>query len=579
MMGGTVEKGITSGPMDTVFGPKETKTTRKPFVEIITVLAPTEPPTTTTEAPTTPSTTTTTAIPPWQINNCTIKSIPKKFANQILYNMTTKIREATERVCEKDTKSTCLLNVKVEETIKCMLMYPGLKDQATRALVIKQDSPIRQIPSWKGEKDSKLTVNVTMIIQSISDFSDSDQQVTILYGMIIYWIADEQFCAGHVKRLCAQGLDFHQKPLKITPDLFDLVWIPDLYPVDGVYEKAQADAMNPGKPLKYIRIKRVIERRGERKVTNCGMKMVTFAENRFQCQFDFSRYPNDIQTCNLTFRSLRFTNKEFKLRWNLNKMGEEDLFFTDFTTGEHRVTATPHTGTLTIGREEFDTIVVTFTFDRILTKMFINVYLPTSLQVLSSISTFWLPVESTSDRVVMASTCIIGLIQVFIEARLELPPSNSVSMMEIWLVTCVIFVTLQIFQAVIVKFILIKKQHEHERDDENDDLNYSDIGAFSQRDLQRVRQNRLYWMMYGIKPNDSYYGRRIIRQNMQGMNDGSKRKKKSRKNYFARLADAIFMTDLPYGKPEYLPTLIDLYSRIWFLVAFVVFVTIYMSLL
>ena len=486
--------------------------------------------------------------------------------------------------CKEYINNTCLLNVKSAEISSCMKRYPFMESFSGREQIIKGDSPIRQIPVTQVEANAgvhlQLVINISIEIQLLVDYSDSEQKVTVFYSMILRWIADAEFCAGHLKRLCAQGLDFHDKPLRLKPKMFDLVWRPDLYPVNSVYERAQQDAFNRGEPLKYILI-RSQNGTGEKPATLCNMKMVVFAEIRMYCRFDFGNYPNDIQVCNLTFRSFRYDKLDVKLQWSENTDGKEDLRVPEppFTTGPFVVVARPFTGSIRVGEDEFDTIIVEFTFRRLMDKIIMDVYLPSALQVISSISTFWLPLESISDRIIMASTCVISLIQTFIDVRASLPPSSSVSMLEIWLVVCVIFVTLQIIEAVAVQFLLVKKRHEHEvREEEEGEKKLTNIATFSERDMDRLRHNRLYWMMYGIRPSDSYHGRTIIREQIR-LAQGEKKRKRTRRGYFARLANIIFMTDLPVGKPEYLPAVIDLYSRVCFLCGFAAFVLIYWSII
>lgn len=98
-------------------------------------------------------------------------------------------------------------------------------------------------------------------------------------------------------------------------------------------------------------------------------------------------------------------------------------------------------------------------FSRQIANKIAGVYVPTLIQVLTTFLTFWMGLYSTSERVTIGITCLLGLVTSFTDVRSRLPPSSNVSLMDVWMLVCVIFVTLQMIEATLITFIFDKHKN------------------------------------------------------------------------------------------------------------------------
>lgn len=121
---------------------------------------------------------------------------------------------------------------------------------------------------------------------------------------------------------------------------------------------------------------------------------------------------------------------------------------------------------------------------------------------------------STSERVTIGITCLLGLVTSFTDVRSRLPPSSNVSLMDIWMLVCVIFVTLQMIEATFITFIFDKHKnlwlhrHDHKEvnEEKREDMSTGDgkkqrvhnlitqLGLNGKDEVDGKRNKLTYWM-------------------------------------------------------------------------------------
>lgn len=204
--------------------------------------------------------------------------------------------------------------------------------------------------------------------------------------------------------------------------------------------------------------------------------------------------------------------------------------------------------------EPFDVLTIDVTFSRLIANKIAGVYIPTLIQVLTTFLTFWMGLYSTSERVTIGITCLLGLVTYFTDVRSRLPQSSNVSLMDVWMLVCIIFVTLQMIEATFITFIFDKHKNiwlhrfDHREKVEEGDCDREDL---STGDRRKHRVDHFVTTL--------------------GLNEEGQ-VKKSKLTYFTKVKLYLFGPEkTPQEDPKVTPYRIDTTSKILFPLTFFLF--------
>lgn len=172
--------------------------------------------------------------------------------------------------------------------------------------------------------------------------------------------------------------------------------------------------------------------------------------------------------------------------------------------------------------------------------------------------TFWFGFETTSERVTVGITCLLGLCQTFSEVKASLPPTSNINVMNKWMVTCIMFITAQMIEATIVDFLYDRLKNKLLLDREKEE-----------RDRELIAKGILV-----PQATSGHFDRRRNRLERRiDAENGRKAKKISKRelNWFQRTVGYYFNVRVRPGEPAYYPMKIDAYSRFLFPAAFALF--------
>ncbi|KAH9395988.1 hypothetical protein TYRP_020066, partial [Tyrophagus putrescentiae] len=209
------------------------------------------------------------------------------------------------------------------------------------------------------------------------------------------------------------------------------------------------------------------------------------------CLMDFSLFPFDRQHCSVHFESNVENSQKLVMRWremllnedeaNAQKLASKEssmwslLFWASSKStelnGSSNSVIKSHGSFRTVGFELVDinlsnSVVsglsgVNFSrcsFDFTLQRQFIHHvlinYLPSTLIVTVSMTTFWLPIDSSPTRVLMAATTMLTMVTNFKLSRELLPTVTYLNVLDIWNLVCVTFIALSIIEYAVVSFII-----------------------------------------------------------------------------------------------------------------------------
>lgn len=220
-------------------------------------------------------------------------------------------------------------------------------------------------------------------------------------------------------------------------------------------------------------------------------------------------------------------------------------------------------------------IVLELRFNRVINNKISGVYLPTLIQVLATFLTFWFGFDTTSDRVTVGITCLLGVVSTFSEVKAGLPPTTNINSLDKWMVACILFITGQMIETMIVDFLfdrmknqqLVKEQFALER-------KASVRKKGPRRGLNSSKVTPEDSAMEDFK--DTFLRRRTRLERRLGELGGFVDEKlPNKRNVLSRFFGHYFGVEVDSHDPAYWPLKIDAFSRFLFPASFAAFMVYY----
>ncbi|KAK3894269.1 hypothetical protein Pcinc_001963 [Petrolisthes cinctipes] len=154
------------------------------------------------------------------------------------------------------------------------------------------------------------------------------------------------------------------------------------------------------------------------------------------CRYDLLKYPDDIQTCNITFQILNV--RQDGLKWELPSSSEVKcpVFHEEFWVKDCRF----------LLPDNFSSrFFVQLTFRRKNAYHIWATYLPCILLLGIGYGTLLLPLDNFNERGTMSLTTLLVFISLYAQTTASLPRTAYLKRIDLWYVFCIAFLTLVIF--------------------------------------------------------------------------------------------------------------------------------------
>merc|ERR1711997_1329224 len=186
------------------------------------------------------------------------------------------------------------------------------------------------------------------------------------------------------------------------------------------------------------------------------------------CNMDFHRFPVDEQYCQVKFESFGFTNKQIQLEWmDLSQSNvNTNISLAQF---EFKVTLTDAYST-DYYETSYPGLIMKLHLRRQLTYHIVQTYIPSTVFVVIAWLSLFVPPESVPGRVGMGMTTLLTLTAMFSSVRQNVPRVSYVSLLDIWMLVCMIFVFSCILEFIVVTSL--SKFGQKKRGERTPDLKY-----------------------------------------------------------------------------------------------------------
>ncbi|XP_055611229.1 glycine receptor subunit alpha-2-like isoform X2 [Uranotaenia lowii] len=291
---------------------------------------------------------------------------------------------------------------------------------------------------------SQTDVSVSLYINRISGVDENKEEISIDVFLQVIW-EDNRLAPVEDSSLTKQYVE-------LTLAERDTVWVPDLY----IRQLREMKVMSLLEELSSLRLYK-----------NSTLVLSIGATIIFKCDMDFVLYPLDVQRCPVDFSSYKYSVKEMRFRWrNDNAL----TFPKDFGDGFFRLPkyvvsffTEPEPQIIHYGDgktiHNHSSARLEITLSREVKSYLLENYLPSTLFVSMSWGSFVVVPEIVPGRMVLLVTTLLSLITMFDTVRNNSPDALELKCLEVWLISCTLFVFFALMEYFIVLFGIRYDKH------------------------------------------------------------------------------------------------------------------------
>ncbi|KAJ1530478.1 hypothetical protein ONE63_005377 [Megalurothrips usitatus] len=232
-------------------------------------------------------------------------------------------------------------------------------------------------------------------------------------------------------------------------------WVPDLY----IRQLREMKVLSLFQEMTSVRL-----------YSNSTMRVSIGATVIIKCDMDFVLYPLDIQKCAVDFSSYKYTMEAMKFKWR----DDPPLSFpSDFGDDGYRLakyvvsfSIEKSMQIIFYGEGNHSTARMLITMSREIRSHLLESYLPSTLFVIMSWGSFVVIPEIVPGRMVLLVTTLLSLVTMFDTVRNNSPNALELKCIEVWLISCTLFVFFALLEYFVVLFgIRYDKHWRHKKRD------------------------------------------------------------------------------------------------------------------
>ncbi|XP_063717527.1 gamma-aminobutyric acid receptor subunit alpha-4-like isoform X2 [Symsagittifera roscoffensis] len=299
--------------------------------------------------------------------------------------------------------------------------------------IITEGYDARLRPNF-GSDSNPVMVEIDITVASVDRISEVNMDYTLTIYLRQYW-TDSRLAYAHV-------LDGDQvSVLPVDGRITDKLWLPDTYFTN-----------DKDSYLQDITVKNRMLRIKPHGQIIYGLRLSVTAS----CVFELKKFPHDRQNCSLNLESYGYNTKDIRLKW-ANKCVRG---FGDVELPQFRVTGWNCTASfVSFSSGSYDRLFLLFYLERSVGYFVFQTYMPCIMVVCMSWVSFWINYESSPARVALGITTVLTMTTIFTSARASLPRFSYVKAIDIYLLTCFVFVFASLIEYAIVNYNFWKIKH------------------------------------------------------------------------------------------------------------------------
>ncbi|KAK3930956.1 Gamma-aminobutyric acid receptor subunit beta [Frankliniella fusca] len=257
-------------------------------------------------------------------------------------------------------------------------------------------------------------------------------------------------------------------------------WVPDLY----IRQLREMKVLSLFQEMTSVRL-----------YSNSTMRVSIGATVIIKCDMDFVLYPLDIQKCAVDFSSYKYTMEAMKFKW---KDDPPLSFPSDFGDDGYRLakyvvsfSTEKNMQVIFYGEGNHSTARMLITMSREIRSHLLESYLPSTLFVIMSWGSFVVIPEIVPGRMVLLVTTLLSLVTMFDTVRNNSPNALELKCIEVWLISCTLFVFFALLEYFVVLFGI--RYDKHWRHKKRDLERQQQLQQQQQQQAQQIQQIAQVW--------------------------------------------------------------------------------------
>jgi len=277
-----------------------------------------------------------------------------------------------------------------------------------------------------------LHIQASLNLRNILDIDEKAQIVSLETTLRFFW-TDSRI---RPKEKYLESFDSMGNYTTLNPTFAKILWMPDIF-ID------QAKALRI--PTYYIQPASI-------RVYNHSLIRYSSRINfDVACNMDFHKYPVDEQYCEIKFESFGLQASQIKLTWLENSMHvNQNITLAQFN---FRVNVLDSYKT-----DYYDVnypgLILQLHLTRQIGYHVVQTYIPSTVFVILAWLSLFIPAESVPGRVGMGMTTMLTLTAMFSSVRQNVPKVSYISVLDIWMLICMIFVFSCMLEFIIITVLI-----------------------------------------------------------------------------------------------------------------------------
>ena len=296
-----------------------------------------------------------------------------------------------------------------------------------------EDYRKQDLPPSNGLVQIESVIN----LRNILDVDDKKQKISVEITLRLYW--NDSRIEPVQKYL--SGSDSSGRYIPLAPSSGECFWMPDVFIDQAItlrtptyYTKPASLRIYQSRMLRYS-------------------KRINFD---VACNMKFHRFPVDHQYCIIRFESFDFTQNQLKISWRPMK---EMIINPNISLAQFKYKISLTTYETVYYEQDFPGIIVEIHLHREIFYHLFRSYFPSIMFVGISWLSLFLPPEYVPGRTMMFMTALLSLVAMDSSARHTMPQVNYLTLLDIWMMVCMVFVFICILEFILVtSLIRIEKQ-------------------------------------------------------------------------------------------------------------------------
>jgi len=279
--------------------------------------------------------------------------------------------------------------------------------------------------------DKAVQVNVSMNLRNIFEVNEKSQYISLETSIRMYWVDPR------LSSVPSEGREFSSVN---GPDIKKF-WVPDLF-ID------QAKALrSPTFEVKPASL---------RVFPDGTIRYSSRVNYDVACNMDFHAYPVDRQLCEIKYESFGYTSDQLHVRWKptdskdmnvnpnitLDQFSQKVIFESNYATDYYE--------------QKFPGVILRIALERKVYYHLIQTYIPSALFVIIAWLSLMIDPAAIPGRISMVMMTLLTLMAMFSGVRQMVPKVSYISFLDYWMVMCIVFIFLVLFEFPVVHTLIRK---------------------------------------------------------------------------------------------------------------------------